>query len=509
MTADTAAPPLAGAVPPAPPGAQHSRGRRTVARLVLRWVFLLVATIFAFHKDILSLVDSTRAGSLNGFVWLMPIAAIIAAIGVARREHTELPIHDRQTDVIVGVLGLVFAVLLQTILLQRYSEYFFLLRIDLAAMWFFVVSSSVVLFGLRPVIRFGWVWMLLLMTFPAGYQLAVILFGGNRASAGLAELVVAAAATAVAVGRSRNRAAVGAMGALLVGLAALTVMVVVTPEAPLLAFQLVPASLSMVLVGVGLFYYARRGRAKYVLGRTLEPLAARQVWAGAALVLAVAAVLSLAKLPELPRPPTSVPGMTFGRPLAAPTGWHQTGESDFKWVKRIYGRNANLIRQEFVADKGNPLWDKQADPRAVVVDSTSTGRPFTLKVYPAKVLYDEGTSRFSDPVPIDLGSGVVGSLVTVVDDKRLLTHNLLTWNWTNGKSAQRVMVAAVDDHDAPEVFPEPTGGLNATLRTLVSVFFRGNQATWDSDPTFKDRAMLTEFGRGLVEAQMRQLDSPT
>lgn len=498
---------VAGSGPPpeaAAAGPEHHV--RTISLLTLRWVFLIVATGFAFHRTIASLVGSTLESSLNGFVWLMPIAAVVAAIGVARRNRTELPIHDRQTDVIVGILGLGFALMLQAVLLQRYSQYFHLLRIDLAAMWFFLVASSAMLFGLRPVVRFAWVWLLMLMTFPAGYQLGVIFFGGNRVSAGEASLVIAAAATAVSVGRSRDRAVIGAVAALLVGAVLLALMAVFAPNAPLFAFQMLPASVSMVSVGLGLFLYARRGQTKRWLGRSIEPLAARQAWAGVALVSAVAIALSLVHLPVPATQPARVDGMDFGRPLAAPAGWQQTEEREYPWVRRVYGSDAILIRQQFLADTGNPKWDKFARPREVIVDSTTTRQPFSLQVFPTTVLYDGSSSRVSDPEFIDLGRDVTGSLVTVVDDKRLLTYNLLTWTWRDRDSAQRVMVASVDNHDAEVIFPEPSGGMGQALRTMVAVFFRGNQATWDSDPTFKDRDLLTEFGRGLVQAQLQHRD---
>lgn len=502
-TADTAVvedPPPSEASPPGPP--HHVR---TVSLLTLRWVFLVLITVLAFHKSLLSLLHSTVEGSLNGFVWLMPVAAVVATIGVSRRARTELPIHDRQTDIIVGFLGLGLALMLQGVLLQRYSPYFDLLRIDLAAMWLFVTASSAVLFGLRPVVRFIWVWILLLMTVPLGYNLAVILFGGNRVSAGLAALAVAAAATAVSVGRSRTRAVVGAMAAVLVGLIVLAVMAVFTPEAPLFAFQMIPATIAMVLAGLSLFLYARRGQRKRLLGRRIEPLAARQVWAGVAMVSATAVALALVDLPPHPPDPPLVEGMTFGRPLAAPAGWRQTEQSEYPWVRRVYGRDANLIRQEFVAEIGNPEWDKFARPRTVVVDTTSTWLPFSLQVYPTTVLYDTSSSRVSDPETVDLGRGITGSVVTVIDDTRLLTYNVLTWTWREEGSAQRVMVAAVDNHESELIFPEPNGGMGPTLRTMISVFFRGNQATWDSDPNFKDLDMLTEFGTGLVEAQLAQV----
>ena len=85
-------------------------------------------------------------------------------------------------------------------LLQRYAMYFDLLRLDLVAMWMFVLSASVVLFGLRPVIRFAWVWALLLMVFPLPYYLIVILLGGSKVAAGVGTMVIAGVATGIAVG---------------------------------------------------------------------------------------------------------------------------------------------------------------------------------------------------------------------------------------------------------------------------------------------------------------------
>lgn len=505
MTVDA---PAIEAPPPDATGsaAEPRQNTVTVSLLVLRWVFLVTVTVFAFRQTLLALAASTRAGSLNGYIWLMPAAAVVAAVGVARRERTELPIHDRQTDIIFGILGLSGALLLQAVLLQRYSLYFHLLRIDLVALWFFLAASCVILFGLRPTVRFVGVWLLLTMSFPVGYQLAVIAFGGNRASAGLASLAVAVVATAVSVGRTRNRAMVGALAALVVGFVVLGLMATLTPNAPLLAFQLIPAFSAMTLAGVSLYFYARRGLRKRVLERKLEPLAARQIWAGIPLITATAVGISLVNLPAGPAPPFEMDGMTFGRPLAAPAGWHQVEQKDFPWVRRVYGRDADLIRQDFIADTGNPKWDKFGRPRYVVVDSTSTWRPFSLQVYPVTVLYDESASRISAPKPVDLGHGITGNLVTVVDDRSFLTYNLLTWTWRNENSAQRVMVTSVDNHEPDVEFPEPNGGFGPTVRTMIAVFFRGNQATLDSDPNFKDLDLLTQFGRGLVAAQVREAE---
>lgn len=473
--------------------------------LVLRWLFVLCVTVFAFHKTLASLLESTTQGSLNGFVWMVPIAAVLAAIGVTRRHRTELPIHDRQTDVIVGGLGLGLALMLQAVLLQRYSEYFHLLRIDLAAMWFFIVSSTVMVFGLRPVIRFRGVFQVLICMLPLFYQLAVIFLGGNRESAGIATAGIAAYATAVAVGRTRARWVVGGLAAAVVGVTVLGGLALLAPNASLFVFQMVPALVAMIIAGLGMYFYARRGGVrKRFLERTIEPLASRQIFAGLSVVLVSGIGISLINLPPQNQIHIHEDGMKFGQPLVAPAGWHLVEQYDFPWVRRIYGRDADLIRQRFVADTGNPQTDKLARPRTVVVDTTTTFLPFSLEVYPAEVMYDQSAARRSDPIVFDLGHGVEGSMITIVDDKRLLTYNVLSWVWRNETSAQRVMVATVDNHEDSRVFPEPNGGLLQTVRTMFAVFFRGKNAVWNSDPVYKDAGLLKEFGRGLVDAQLQR-----
>src|SRR5829696_4237253 len=140
--------------PPTVPRRTSAFFSHPTARVALRWAFIGGLTIAAFWASLVSLAMTTRGGGLNGYLWMVPVAAILAAQGVARRPRTELPIHDRQTDIIVGIMGLVFALLLHGVLLQRYALYFHLLRLDFLAMYVFVLSSAIVLFGLRPVSRF-------------------------------------------------------------------------------------------------------------------------------------------------------------------------------------------------------------------------------------------------------------------------------------------------------------------------------------------------------------------
>jgi len=434
------------------------------------------------------------------------VVGILVALGISRWHRTELPIHDRQTDVIVGTMGLVLALLINGVLLGRYALYFHLLRLDLVAMWLYVLSASIALFGLRPVTRFAWVWgMVLLLVFPLPYYLLVIVLGGTRVAAGAGTLVISGVGTGIALGRTFRRGLIGSLVAWVFGAAVLVVMTNFFYDAPLLAFQLIPAVTTMCVVGGGFFLLARLGAPKRLLDRKVEPLAARQVWSAVPVVVAVGIGLSLMNLPPAvgvtPVAPLSAGALRQGRPLTVPPGWHVTAERTYDWVHRLYGGGADLIRQQLTADTPNPQWDRLGRPRTVMADSITSHRPFSFNVYPARVLYDVAGSRLSTPRFVDLGSGVKGQMVSVVDDKLLVTWNALQFTWGDQQIAQRVTLFAVDNHDPLAPFPEPSGGVGPTLGTLMTILLRGNAADADRDPTFKDSELLAHVGRALVAAQ--------
>ena len=70
--------------------------------------------------------------------------------------------------------------------------------------------------------------------------------------------------------------------------------------------------------------------------------------------------------------------------------------SDYAWVQRLYGRGAHLLRQTMVADVGDPRFDKFGRPRTVVVDIAHHRRPFSLEVFPGRLLYDVDRIRLSE-----------------------------------------------------------------------------------------------------------------
>jgi hypothetical protein len=494
----------------APAGPPRSVVRRyydlhPAARLTLRWVLIAALTIFAFQQSLRNLIETTAAGGLGGYVWTVPPAAALAAVGVDLRRHTEPAIHDRQTDIIFGCMGLGLSLMVQRVLVPRYSDYFHLLRLDLLAMWLFVLSSTIILFGIRPVLRFGWVWFVSAAVFMLPYQVVVISLGGGKVAAGLATLLIGAVATAVAVGRTRRSALIGAAAAFGIGLVVLVIIAIVTPDALLIVFQQVPALSAIVIVGSAAYFSTGRGRQKRLFRHEVKPLTANRIWSGIPIVVAAAVALALIGLPvQLSSTDVSRAApypLTPGRPLVAPPGWSVSSPPEFTDVQRYYGDDAVLVRQRMTADNGDLRFDKLGAPRTLVVDSVVSRQPFAFDAYPGPVLYDTTGARLSAPRNVDLGDGVRGHIISVVDDRLLLTWDVLTFAWGDDDVVQTVTVFAVDNHEADALFPQPGKTLTGTLRRMFTVLFRGNTVAIHRHPDFKDQELLTEFGRGLIAAQ--------
>jgi hypothetical protein len=474
-------------------------------RLIVRWMFIAVLTAVAFRESFYSVGVTAHADGLGGYVWTVPTVAILVAIGVARHNRTELPIHDRQTDIIVGTMGLVLAVLIEAVLLPRYALYFHLLRLDLLAMWLFVLSCSIVLFGLRPVARFAWVWAMMFMVFALPYYLMVIFLGGGTFAAGAVTLMIAGIGTGIATGRTFWRGLMGSLASWAVGFAVLGVIAVVFTDAPMVVYQEVPPVTAIIVVGVAMFLGSRRGMSKRVLDRKVEPLATRQVWAAVPLVIGVAVVLSLIPLPtQVTNAPIDRPSpgrLVAGQPVAAPPGWATVKRQDYPDMKRLYGDGAVLVRQWMAPLTGDPRFDKLSRPRTVVVDSLVSQRPYTFGVYPGRILYGLTGARFSESRQVDLGMGVTGRLVSVIDDDLLVTWNSVQFAWGDNEIAQRLTIFAVDNHDPGAPFPEPSAELASAVRTLITLLFRGNAVLEAKESSFKDADLLTEFGHAFVAAQ--------
>ncbi|XGU19398.1 hypothetical protein ACETU7_31035 [Rhodococcus sp. 3Y1] len=199
-----------------------------IPRLAVRWLMIALATIFAFWPTWTKLWQSTASGTAIGYVFALPLLCLVAAVGTDLRRGPELPIHDRETDKIVGCIGLFVALGLQALLLPRFAETYELMHIDVIAAWVFVWSAAVLMFGLRPVNRYWAIWVVPIILAPLHYRAIATELGGTRFDYSVLMVLVASAATTIAVSRTWRRGAIAFVAATLLGVVILYITIQVS-----------------------------------------------------------------------------------------------------------------------------------------------------------------------------------------------------------------------------------------------------------------------------------------
>ncbi|MFC7959283.1 hypothetical protein [Rhodococcoides kroppenstedtii] len=472
-----------------------------VRTLVGRWTLLVVAVVAAFLPTWSRLVTEARGGAVSGYLFVVPLLAVVAGQGIARRRSGELPIHDRQTDVIVGGLVILAALAVQGLWLPRYADQYALLHIDVAAAGIFAVGAAILLFGLRPVGRFWPLMVSLVALSPVLYRTIAVSLGGSRFAYGFVLVLVAGLAGGIAVGRTGRRGLAGFAVTVSVGAAVLWGVLAVDPSIHIVWLQAIPTVGAAAVTGTVFYLRARRGRSKRVLSRPVQPPSAKSVRSAAVLVVVTAGVLFGLPLPAVVGPPTTSGPPGRAASLAVPVGWREIESRSYPWVRSFFGPGATLVRQEWQAAVVEPAWDDKGRARTVVVDTLGTTNGASLGVYPERTLYRLASTRTSPSLPVDLGHGVTGSLYTSVDDGLLLTWTKLVFAWARDGTYQRVTVIAVDDHEPTARFPEPEPSMASNMSALVAVFLRGNTVVGDDRPDYDDRDLLESVGRSLVAAQ--------
>ncbi|WP_425705226.1 hypothetical protein [Gordonia sp. DT30] len=474
--------------------------------ITLRWLVLAALTVIAFRRTIDSVILEIKALTVIVYLPVLLVLVLIAAIGKSWRPSSEPPIYDRQTDVIVGSIILLLAVSMQAMVDPRYARAYLAIHVDLLALWLFVLGGAIILFGLRPVARYRWIWLLALLIWPVPMQVAILAAGGSPVAAGAVMVVVGAGATLIAVGRTRRRGIIGATLSAVTGLAILIAFDAVGGGNHEILIVVVPAIAAALVASCAMYFdYRRRHRLGWSpLGRNVAPPTSARVRRPGLLLVLAAIGIAFVPVPVTGtnEPSTTIGGMPVGVPLVLPDDWRQESVSSYDWADRLYGSGSVMNRQMVVQKQGSPQFDKQSHPRRVAVDSVDSAHPLSLQTYFYIFRYNMVGYRFATTVEVPMPHGVRARMTTVVDDARYLTYTVVSWWWDNGSKTQQVMLWAVDNHETDAYFPQPAFTVTQNLNTMFTVLFRGNAAIQDSTHTYKDRDLLVGLAGGLVDAQV-------
>ena len=130
---------------------------------------LLSVVVIAYSYSLTTLWQLAGLNTPLAYVSLVPIVSLILAGVHSRPSQPEPSIHDRQTDYIVGVPLMVGALCANLFLPAKLSAMFWVWRIDLLTMPFFVAGAVAVIFGVRVLWRQKVAVAFLLLAWPYPY----------------------------------------------------------------------------------------------------------------------------------------------------------------------------------------------------------------------------------------------------------------------------------------------------------------------------------------------------
>jgi len=141
---------------------------------MIQWAALITSVIVAYSYSLATLVQSAGLETPLAYVSLVPLIAIGIAAVRARPTRPEPEIHDRQVDYIVGVPLVVLAMAVNLWLPGKLSAMFWVWRLDLFTLPFFVAGAVAIIFGTRILWRQKLAVCYLFLAWPLPYTVLLL-----------------------------------------------------------------------------------------------------------------------------------------------------------------------------------------------------------------------------------------------------------------------------------------------------------------------------------------------
>ena len=158
-------------------GLNPGAGRRAIA-IPSRAVAVLVVAGVAYNYSLVTLLRGVSLQTPLAYLALVPVIALLLAWVRLRRGGAGLPIHDRQVDYIVGLGLILVAAGVSLLVPSALGTRFWLYRIDLLTLPFFVGGMVALVYGVRRLWTLRFPLAFLFLAWPLPY--APLLGDGSR-----------------------------------------------------------------------------------------------------------------------------------------------------------------------------------------------------------------------------------------------------------------------------------------------------------------------------------------
>jgi exosortase/archaeosortase family protein len=143
-------------------------------RTSVQMASLLGVIIIAYSYSLTTLLQLADLNTPLAYVSLVPLISLVLAAMHSKPAHPEPAIHDRQTDYIIGLPLMGAALLVDLLLPSKLSAMFWVWRIDLLTLPFFVAGAVAVIFGVRVLWRQKLAVGFLILAWPYPYTTVLL-----------------------------------------------------------------------------------------------------------------------------------------------------------------------------------------------------------------------------------------------------------------------------------------------------------------------------------------------
>jgi len=545
---------------PGPVRPDHA-ARRVVRRRVLAG---LVAVGVAFHASLWSLLRGTTVDTPLAYLGLVPAVALGLGYVLSRPRPNEPEIHDRHVDRIVAVPLLAVPVVAMALLPARMSTMFWLWRIDLLVLPLFAAGVVVLLFGIRMLWRTKVAvgWLFLAWPVPARFGVTMLLDPLSRLTASAVRVAVGVVPLARPVNGDGISFEIGS------GAEAFRVQVASACSGAnsLVGFLLVASAVAVVLrgpkgakfrwlvVGTAFVWALNVFRILLILGvgrvagrtasiEVLHPMIGMFTFGFGVLVMvlnvhrfgldlpaaggrsrsetvlravpdarrATVAVLVLAAVCGLLDsrlssydPIASAVGSprlgSFAQVASRPPGYRARPVASIEAGRRFFGEDSTWLRWSFNGP-GQP--DLYSDV-PVLADVVSTSNVQSFSDFGLEACYRFHGYGLAEVRSVDLGNGVVGTVLNWQEPSTGLRWTTVYWVWAvrspNGVRFERVVLLLNDSKGARVVAPEVTPDAAADFALRADELVRGRVGSAVTARDVQLRTFLVTFARRVVES---------
>jgi exosortase/archaeosortase family protein len=143
-------------------------------RTSVQMASLLGVIIIAYSYSLTTLLQLADLNTPLAYVSLVPLISLVLAAMHSKPVRPEPAIHDRQTDYIIGLPLMGAALLVNLLLPSKLSAMFWVWRIDLLTLPFFVAGAVSVIFGVRVLWRQKLAVGFLILAWPYPYSTVLL-----------------------------------------------------------------------------------------------------------------------------------------------------------------------------------------------------------------------------------------------------------------------------------------------------------------------------------------------